>query len=242
MPRFDDQLLASYMDGFYGYGNFGADYWFIGMEEGGGDAFDEVKNRLDVWDSNGRRELEDLKQYHSQIGVDRWFSDDAKLQPTWNKIIRVMLSAQGVQPETQLVREFQATKLGGLSGDACLIELMPLPSPSTGDWLYAQCSGLDELGTRDAYLSNRGPLRVARIRSLIAEHQPKHVIFYGMSYLESWWRQVADVELAQRMIEGRLLYMGQGKSTVYAATQHPVATGVSNEYFHGVGQLLGSMR
>ena len=32
----DDKLLESYMKTFFGYGNLHADYWFIGMEEGGG--------------------------------------------------------------------------------------------------------------------------------------------------------------------------------------------------------------
>lgn len=36
------------MHHFYGYGNYQADYWFVGMEEGGGDTFDKVSKRLAV--------------------------------------------------------------------------------------------------------------------------------------------------------------------------------------------------
>ncbi len=31
----DDTLVTSFMSGFYGYGSYSADYWFVGMEEGG---------------------------------------------------------------------------------------------------------------------------------------------------------------------------------------------------------------
>ncbi len=40
MSGLDDALLEAYMDGFYGYGNLAGPYWFIGMEEGGGDSLD----------------------------------------------------------------------------------------------------------------------------------------------------------------------------------------------------------
>jgi hypothetical protein len=38
------------MRGFHGYGNLGAKYWFIGLEEGGGTSLDEVRLRLKTWD------------------------------------------------------------------------------------------------------------------------------------------------------------------------------------------------
>jgi hypothetical protein len=36
MDQFDHTLLTDYINGFWGYGTFSADYWFVGMEEGGG--------------------------------------------------------------------------------------------------------------------------------------------------------------------------------------------------------------
>jgi hypothetical protein len=65
---FDDQLLLDFMNAFYGYGNYKAPYWFIGMEEGGGDSFEEVTKRLSVWDRRGRRELEDAAEYFEEVG------------------------------------------------------------------------------------------------------------------------------------------------------------------------------
>ena len=35
--QFDDLLLDEFAHNFYGYGNYGGQFWFIGMEEGGGE-------------------------------------------------------------------------------------------------------------------------------------------------------------------------------------------------------------
>jgi hypothetical protein len=51
----DESLLQEFMSNFYGYGNYAAPYWFIGMEEGGGDTIEEITRRLTVWDQRGRR-------------------------------------------------------------------------------------------------------------------------------------------------------------------------------------------
>ena len=40
--HFDDQVLDEFAHQFYGYGNYDGRYWFIGMEEGGGNSFAEV--------------------------------------------------------------------------------------------------------------------------------------------------------------------------------------------------------
>jgi hypothetical protein len=46
----NDQLLEAFMSGFYGFGNYQARYWFIGMEEGGGNKPDDIARQLDIWD------------------------------------------------------------------------------------------------------------------------------------------------------------------------------------------------
>ncbi|BAY34333.1 hypothetical protein NIES2107_62380 [Nostoc carneum NIES-2107] len=42
LPFFDDELLEKIIETFYGYGNYQGNYWFIGMEEAGGD-FKDIK-------------------------------------------------------------------------------------------------------------------------------------------------------------------------------------------------------
>jgi hypothetical protein len=68
---FDDQLLSEFVQNFYGYGNYSGQFWFIGMEEGGGNSFSEINTRLAVWANRGRNELEDLgvtSEYFHQVG------------------------------------------------------------------------------------------------------------------------------------------------------------------------------
>ena len=130
MP-FDDQLLAEFADSFFGYGDYRGRVWFVGMEEGGGDSFEELNRRFDVWRERGKQELEDLPAYSRLVGVGRWFEDRPKLQSTWSKLIRLYLSAYETPSGTDAVREFQRARLGRQDGDIALLELLPLPSPST---------------------------------------------------------------------------------------------------------------
>ena len=79
---FNDQLLNEFVENFYGYGDYNGQFWFIGMEEGGGNSFSEIDNRLNAWTLRGKHELEDLAQYHAEIGLTDWFNDNPKLQST----------------------------------------------------------------------------------------------------------------------------------------------------------------
>ncbi|MCA9909957.1 MAG: hypothetical protein KC519_14970, partial [Anaerolineae bacterium] len=89
--RLNDALLKRFMHGFYGYGNLHAPFWFVGMEEGGGKSFDEIATRLRVWQMRGEKLTEDVMDYHVDIGMPDFFYDKIKLQPTWAKLIRVLL-------------------------------------------------------------------------------------------------------------------------------------------------------
>jgi hypothetical protein len=60
----DDELLDNFVHSFYGYGNFHGNYLFIGMEEGRGKSYQEVSQRLSTWSTRGRRELEDVAEFH----------------------------------------------------------------------------------------------------------------------------------------------------------------------------------
>ena len=42
----NDKTLESYIHNFYGYGNPRAPYWFIGMEEGGGEDIQNIERRV----------------------------------------------------------------------------------------------------------------------------------------------------------------------------------------------------
>lgn len=240
MQKFDDTLLFDYMKGFWGYGAEGADYWFVGMEEGGGDSYEDVNKRIVQWDNRGRKALEDLYEYHMDIQVSKWFRKNAPLQPTWNRLIRVLFSAKGLEPEREDVRTYQIEQLGRSNGEVCLLELLPLPSPTTNHWIYSKHSDIPTLANREKYTQKIGIERAKKITQLIIQHQPKFVMFYGVGYLD-WWRKVANTKLTPKTLHNKTAYFGKLENTAIAISQHPVATGVSLDYFHEIGRNLSEI-
>ena len=103
VQMFDDELLHAFIKRYYGYGNFNAKYWFVGMEEGGGSEFAEIWTRINIWRERGSRELEDVAEYHNAIGITHLFNERPRLQPTWNKLIRVLLNAEGLKADAESV-------------------------------------------------------------------------------------------------------------------------------------------
>jgi hypothetical protein len=181
-----------------------------------------------------KKELEDLEEYHDCIGVENLFNDRPKLQPTWNKLIRILLSSREGISTTEEVREYQKNKLGRLSGETCLLELLPLPSPSIGEWLYAQHSKLPHLIDRESYIRNSIPSRITHLQNQIQQYQPKVVIFYSLSYQE-YWKKIAGINF-QPNSDG--IHIGHNESTLFVITKHPASRGIKNEYFHQVGKII----
>ena len=234
---FDDQLLDKFCHTFYGFGNFNGRYWFIGMEEAGGESETAVANRLAHWQAQGMPETEDLVAHATAFGwAEKYFGERPKNQPTWNKLIRIILSAEGNDPMTlNKVKQFQRTALGRQESDNCLLELFPLPSPSTNKWLYAKYSSLPYLSDRKAYRSHLADFRATHLRHKIEAYRPQMVVFYGWGYQE-WWRKVANVSFEQNNQEKFLV--GKNSDTTFFITKHPTAQGVTMEYFHHVGRMM----
>jgi hypothetical protein len=206
---FDDQLLQDFMNGFYGYGNYSGDYWFVGMEEGGGNSFENIDQRLKDWDRRDRFEIEDIADYHVEIGAGQYFDSHPKLQPTWNRLIRIALSAEGQDTiYREQVRAYQQEQLGRHNSNNCLVELLPLPSPSLGHWLYAQHSNLVCLRSREAYMTCYAQRRATHLQQRIQESKPKAVIFYSVNpaYI-SCWKSIAGVEFNEQYILGDRMYL-----------------------------------
>lgn len=237
---FDDQLLLAFISGFYGYGNYRAKYWFVGMEERGGELQKDIVQRLNAWDRRGRNELEDVVDYHREIGITHHFSEHAVLQPTWNKIIRVLLSIEGREPTTADIKDYQKNQLARTNGKSCLIELLPLPSPKANLWLhYSKYSRLPFLKSRDDYVEHVKPQRIEHLKRRIDEYRPKTIVFYSKGY-EKDWREIAGVEF--KLTEPDDVEVGKSKETLFIITKHPVTTGVTNAYFHKIGQMIASSK
>src|SRR5712664_2401392 len=90
--------------------------------------------------------------------------------------------------QRELVRDYQRNRLGRSNGDERLMELLPLPSPSSEQWRYAARSRLPWLASRKVYSDYQSPRREQRILQEIKKYRPKLVVFYGLRLRESWSR------------------------------------------------------
>jgi hypothetical protein len=233
----DDALLEQFMSRFLGYGNFSAPIWFIGMEEGGGNDFAQVSKRLEVWRSLGTRELEDVRDYHLEIGIDRFFREPIKLQRTWAHLMRVYLSVVGEPHQVQDLKNYQRDFLGRENGDTAILELMPLPSPGTNRWFYDAWSNLSLLKNRKSYLLEIMPRRISSLKKKIDDFRPKVVVFYGTSY-RNYFEQIIGSET--KTDDGYGCYVYENATSIFLVIKHPAARGVTKDYFISIGKHLKS--
>lgn len=234
---FDDGLLEDFTNQHYGYGDFQGDFWFVGMEEGGGDSFEDIERRLHTWRKRGGLELDDVAEYHKEMGITHLFRERPRIQTTWGGLIRILMAAKGRTPSTDDIRQYQRDFLGRATGETCLLELLPLPSPSTRHWLYAEHSQLTYLADRDAYRAAFLEQRSTHLRERIRQYRPEVVVFYGYVY-QQYWRDIACVEFLPSAEKD--FYIGSSSRQVFVVTKHPATTGLRNDYFHRVGSALAS--
>jgi hypothetical protein len=229
----DDTLLRQYIRTFYGYGSYSGSWWLVGMEEGGGNSSHEIEARLSLWDARGRQELEDVSIFATSPSLGRWFTAHPPLQPTWQGLIRLILACEGRSTDSEAARSYQSNALGRQDGDNCLLELLPLPSPSVGQWIYGAHSSLPELQDRATYLRTVSPARIRHFQDRISQHQPKAVVFYSRNY-QHWWEQVVGAPFGPPIPPG--VQLVRGDHTLFVLTTHPTYRGVTTEYFVQVGR------
>lgn len=239
MKRLDDDLLTAFIEGFYGYGNLAGPHWFIGMEEGGGNTVEDIERRLEAWRERGRHLTEDLVDYHLAIGISKHFGEKPVLQPTWSKLIRVLNGLEGKPTGTDALRQTQANTFGRRDGTSCLLELLPLPSPATNQWLYGRHADLPYLKDRSLYLRTVMPRRIEALRALIAQYRPQTVLFYGLNY-RAHWESICEQTLTERDVAQFRILESHNSHTIFVATPHPTSVGITNSYFDQVSKLMVS--
>ncbi|SRR5579883_467023 len=233
----DDRLLEKYIQTFYGYGNYDGEFWFVGKEEGGGGTVDDVLQRLSTWSQRGYRELEDVYEYHEGLGATHLFGSRPVIQRTWAKLIRSLLKAKGQEVTIAQVKEYQGQHLARKNGESCLLELLPLPSPSVGQWLYDTYSQLPQLRDRQGYREFYVSQRADHIRQRILGHKPRAVVFYSSDgWYQYWWKVIAEGVSFSTHESGALL--GSNGSTLFVIAKHPTTHGVTNEYFEAIGDSI----
>lgn len=227
-------VLAAYMRTFYGYGAWTAKYWFVGMEEGGGSTLEEIARRVRAWRRRGRRDLEDLRDYHLAIDAPRYFAGKPPLQRTWRALLRVVLAARGAAVDLDILRAYQSTLLGRAAtpdAETALIEVLPIPGHGMGERLYVRL-GLTTHQRRKQYEATLARTRTAAIIGKIDQFQPRAVVTYGN--MHAWCRTFRpDCRLnADAWVSFR------GRTTI-VCTYHPEG-GRSHAHWDEIGRFLAA--
>lgn len=237
---FDPDTLASYIETFYGYGDYSAPFWFVGIEEGGDNSVEEIEARIAAWYSAGQPELRDPRGYgpDPDTSTSPWFRLHPKSQSTWRQLIRMALVAQNLPTSLDDIKAYQRDRLGRADSAICLLELLPLPSRSTKEWIY-HTSGVVELQSRTAYVLRYTRDRAMHIKQRVQQHAPRAVVFYSTTFwYRIWWELIAGVRLTRDKIAGRIIYHAETPSTTFVVVKHPVSVGVTNDYYDAVGRIL----
>ena len=218
---YDEKLLLDFAIRFLGYGSLKSDIWLIGPEAGGGQTIPEVYQRATVWKDRGRKETEDLHGYHAALKLPPSFDWTQKIQPTWGRLIRVILGLdKRCEAETEEVMHFQRDELGRANGNNSVLDLSPLISPSSTDGRLAEF-GFPWLRTKEESKARLFPCRCDLIQDRLVRYRPKLVLFYGLSHKE-WWERISACRFSPSRVLQQLFVARSGE-TLFALIPHPNA-------------------
>lgn len=237
------ELIVEFMNTFYGYGNLGGRYWFIGMEEGCGPNWDnDVAPRFHVWQNRGAVELEDLRDYHAAIGIAQHWVPPVVIQRTWRRLIETILTAEnGIPPTAAEISTYQAEHLGSVDGQSCLLELLPLPSPSINQFAYTHLANEEYpfFANRRLYKRRVRNSRINHLRNMIAEHPESHIVLYGTTHIRLWNELVQNAPWEQMPHWPQWIKRCNLFDRFVWLVPHPNARGIPGDLFGTLGGLLG---
>lgn len=235
MNRLKD--LNKYLEGFLGYGSKSPKIIFVGMEEGGGETLENIETRLKIWPKYNQSSLVPLKDFSIDLGYQDFFKNNPRSQITWRALIKILLSIEKKDTSLNSVKEFQKNKLGAQRSNHALIELMPLPSPSTNKWPYSTIDNLPFLSSRESYFNYLIEKRINLLKAYIDSSNPQLVLFYSYTYLEHW-EKISDTQFND--IQPNDFLYGKNDNTHFVISKHP-ASFVRKQYFEDIGTFLKSI-
>ena len=226
--------IATYEETKLGYGNPKGTVWFIGPEEGG--SIESWQKRIRTWENQQVLHFADLKKFHLDFreGTERFFNTPIKLQRTWSGLIDIYFGMKGLHNADK--REFQSNELGSLTGDTCLIELMPFASRKLNDEEWNQ----NMTESKEQYIDRLAENRMQLIANKIKEYSPKWVVFYGKKQAQQWHRiiELLNVSMNGTRFDENLQIEFIASITInFAIIPHPVSFAM-NGIKQKVGQKL----
>jgi hypothetical protein len=191
-----EKPLAHWIDTFYGYGSWQARFWFVGFEESGGDAPEEVAEKINylyATQTTGPT-LCDIRELYKQVAFriegpraekfatfyDHRFGPLATLHGMWKNLIAFVHGYQNQDLPDLLT--YQQNSFASPKGKSeALIQLYPLPAHNHA-WYYAwlDMPELPFLKSRSLYRDRLYPTRIQTILKNMRTHKPELVLMYGM--------------------------------------------------------------
>jgi hypothetical protein len=213
----------------YGFGNWQGPYWFLGPEQAMSKNDAELNRRFEAWRDLGCHDLDDCSEFHRRINIHHLHgrSVPAKLQPTWAKLLLVLMSHFDPPRCAGDRLLYQVNEWGRLGGETCVIELSGLAAHS-------------QRVERSAESFLPLPERITKIRDMMRKYEPKFVLLYGRGRngsCEKAWEKLT--EGGAIIEEGTFAKIGRSSSTLIAwALRHPVSFGQTNENWTKLGIKL----
>jgi hypothetical protein len=226
-----EEYIRERIENFWGYGNLDGDTWFVGLEEHFEGSQKKLEERIRTRHEEAVVDIQDEEK--TSEGHRSWFEDDASFQPTWGRLIRVLLTARGETPVTkEKIREYQRNRFAREDSDEAVLEILPLPNPTQGEWLYSDYD-IDFLESRESYKDEILPKRQDRLAGLRLEHKPDTVVFYGVTHKDTF-QGVANAYFDEVKED---IYYAENDGTSYYLMKHPVA-GLKNQYLEEIGKMI----
>lgn len=234
----DWKLLEIHSSGHYGFGSYDAGVWLVGPgAKGLGTSAEETEHRLGGWHRRGQREMDDLYLFHAASGDIRWFGTRPQVDRTWSRLSRFTLAMNGQRTSDESVRAYQSEQLGRLSNkDVCMVNLLTA-NASSKPWPFA-LSRVAYLSDPDRFVDQFLTRRTRHIRSRLARHKPRLVVFYDRTHVDIWSR-IAGVSFSPTELPS--CHAAQSKDTLFMLLRHPESVGTTNRYFEEAGKLAARL-
>jgi hypothetical protein len=200
---------------FFGFGRWSAPHWFIGLEQGGGDN----EGRAEAFKELQSDGLCDCKNFHLKIGESSWHGENAEIQKTWGRLMRLLASFHGVYSEEVGLLDYQKNHWGMQGGDTCVIELLGLSA-----------AGLQiEMDRKKKYQAER----IEAIRRKLAENTPKTVVMYGFT----GEKQFQEIARGAGLARGEMV---EHEKTLFIYVDHPTRQrrGNTNSSWNDLGTKM----
>lgn len=206
----EEEVILHWINHFYGYGSWDARFWFVSLDESGGELPEEVADKINFFHRQhpaSTSTLCDIREAYRHVSVhfegpratlfanrlEYRFGDHAVQNNVWKNLISLSCGYQNVTIPDLLAYQKQHFA-SPLKKREALIRLYPLPSSNNHAWYYSwlQLPNISFLKSRARYEQHHYHSRMEAILSRIQSHRPEVVLMYGMNQVNSLKKSIQD--------------------------------------------------